>query len=148
MMEEADRLCQRIAIIDRGSIVAEGSPRALKAEVGGDVIHVTFESGNGNAEGVLVGAAEELVNGQGIMRAVKETASTLTIRVRDAGGAVPSLMTLFHKNQLPVANLSLSSPTLDDVFLQYTGRQIRAEETSGDEVAQSARQWLGLSSGR
>ena len=44
MMEEADRLCQRIAIIDRGQIVADGSPQTLKADVGGDVIHVTVDS--------------------------------------------------------------------------------------------------------
>ena len=51
MMEEADRICQRIAIIDRGNIVAEGSPQSLKAEVGGDVVHVTFDTMNEAIDG-------------------------------------------------------------------------------------------------
>jgi daunorubicin resistance ABC transporter ATP-binding subunit len=148
MMEEADRLCRRIAIIDLGQIVTEGSPQALKAGIGGDVIRVTFDSMNTAADVSYVAKAEELVGRQTYVSKVTRTDSSLTIRVQNSGDAVPDLMKQFHLNQIDVSNLSISSPTLDDVFLKYTGRQIRSEGTSGDEAAQSARPWLGLSSKR
>ena len=148
MMEEADRLCHRIAIIDLGQVVTEGSPQALKAAIGGDVIHVTFDSMNTVADVSCVAKAEELVGRQTYVSKVTRTDSSLTIHVQNGGDAVPELMKQFHLNQIDVSNLSISSPTLDDVFLKYTGHQIRSEETSGDEAAQSARPWLGLSSRR
>ena len=82
------------------------------------------------------------------VRHVSSGDSTLTIQVKDGGEAVPDLIALFHEHKIFVSNMSVSSPTLDDVFLKHTGRQIRSEETSGDEMAQSARPWLGLSSRR
>ncbi len=148
MMEEADRLCHRIAIIDLGQIVTEGSPQELKAAIGGDVIQVTFGSINTVPDVSSVNKAEELVGKQAYVSKVTRTDSSLTIHVQNGGNAVPELMKQFHLNQINVSNLSISSPTLDDVFLKYTGHQIRSEETSGDEVAQSARPWLGLSSRR
>ncbi len=148
MMEEADRLCQRIAIIDAGSIVAEGSPQELKSEIGGDLVKVRFGSNNESGEGASLARVVGMLEEKDYVRDVSSADSVLTIQVQDGGKAVPDLVALFQENKLLVDNISVSSPTLDDVFLKCTGRQIRSEDTSGDEMAQSARPWLGLSSRR
>ena len=68
---------------------------------------------------------------------------------QDGGAAVPGLdATTCGHSDVPVSNLSVASPTLDDVFLQHTGRMIRDEETGGDETNNAFRPWLGLSDGR
>ena len=144
MMEEADRLCQRIAIIDQGSIVAEGSPQNLKADVGGDVVRITIDSSGEEEEGAQTAMAEKLVAGRSYVTAVTTAANGLTVTVKDGGVAVPDLLRLLHENQIAVTNLSVASPTLDDVFLKYTGTNIRTEEASGDETSQTLRPWLGL----
>ena len=144
MMEEADRLCQRIAIIDQGKIVAEGSPQALKAEISGDVIHVTIDSVGEREAREQTEKAEALVGERSYVAGVKVTDDGISITVRESGAAVPDLMQLLHENRISVTNLSVASPTLDDVFLNYTGRQIRSEEASGDELGESIRPWLGL----
>ncbi len=140
-MEEADRLCRRIAIIDRGRIVAEGSPRALKAEVGGDVISLTFDQANGEVDLLR---AQALVREQPYVVDVKPAGTGLSITTRDGGATLPSLLRLLLENGIVVANLSVSSPTLDDVFLKHTGRKIRSEAAAGNEWDQALRPWLGL----
>ena len=142
MMEEADRLCQRIAIIDQGNLVAEGTSAALKSEVGGDVVRIVLD---GKLEdGAETQKAEALVKERSYVAGVNITDDSLTITVKDGSAAAPDLLRLLHENQVAVANLSVASPTLDDVFLKHTGRQIRDEGTSGDESAQAIRPWLGL----
>ena len=142
MMEEADRLCQRIAIIDQGKLVAEGTPAALKSEVGGDVIRIVLD---GKLEdGAETQKAKVLVKERSYVAGVNITDDSLTVTVKDGSAAAPDLLRLLHENQMAVANLSVASPTLDDVFLKHTGRQIRDEGTSGDESAQAIRPWLGL----
>ena len=144
MMEEADRLCQSISIIDRGQIVAKGSPQALKAEVGGDVVHVAFDSSGEDSNGVLTEKAVELVQRRGYVDKVNTMNTGIVITVRDGSAAVPDLVRVLQENLIPVSNLSVASPTLDDVFLKYTGRTIRSEEASGDEMGQMMRPWMGL----
>ena len=145
MMEEADRLCQRIAIIDRGEIVANGSPQSLKAEVGVDMVQVTFDGTSQEIDGPEMTNLKETAGSRAYVRKIEGTDGVLTIHVQNGGEAAPDLMALFHANQITVSNLSVSSPTLDDVFLKYTGHQIRSEEASRDESEQAARQWMGLS---
>ena len=145
MMEEADRLCERIAIIDRGQIVAEGSPGSLKAEVGGDVVHVALHSAGQDANGPQLRKAEELLRGLSYVDRVNSEDTGIAITVRDGGAAVPDIVTLLHESHIPVVSLSVASPTLDDVFLKHTGRTIRSEEASGDEMGQMMRPWMGLS---
>ena len=148
MMDEADRLCRDIAIIDQGKIVAEGSPRALKAEVGGDVVNITLGSSDEDGGGGSTERAEQLLRQRPYVDAVGRVDGTISITVRDGSAAVPELVRVLHENQVPVASLSVASPTLDDVFLKYTGRTIRAEEATGDEVGQMLRPMLGLSKKR
>ena len=124
MMAEADRLCERIAIVDYGRIVAGGSPEELKAEVGGDLINLSIESGNQVLDGALK-KAEALLRDHSYEVSLNGSTSSLTVRVTNGGATAPELMRLLHDRQIPVASLSVASPSLDDVFLMHTGRTIR-----------------------
>ena len=144
MMEEADHLCERIAIVDRGQIVADGSPGSLKADVGGDVVHIALDPASVDADGKLANKAGELVRGLDYVDSVNSAEAAISITVKDGSAAVPGLVLLLHENLIPIASLSVASPTLDDVFLKQTGRTIRSEEASGDEAAQMMRPMMGL----
>ena len=141
-MDEADRLCRRLAIIDHGRLVTEGSPSALKAGVGGDVVRVTFgpmDAADGRAETALSALRQ--------MPAVRETDTTpdgLTATVEDGGAAAPAILRALNDAAVPVANLAVTRPSLDDVFLHHTGREIR--EAGADEDAESRvwGQWMGV----
>ena len=148
MMDEADRLCRKIAIIDRGEIVAEGSPQSLKAEVGGDVVSLTLDGSDHVGSTGEADRAEQLLQERAYVDAVNRVDGTISITVKDGSAAVPDVVRLLHENQVPVAGLSVTSPTLDDVFLKYTGRTIRSEEATGDEVGQMLRPMMGLSKKR
>lgn len=126
-MEEADRLCDRLAIIDHGSIIAEGSPSSLKAQLGGDVVALTFKEDAGAKE-----RAAALVKGLPFVRDVTAGEDGIKIIVEDGGAAVPELMRVLGEAGLRVARLSMTTPTLDDVFLKHTGHSIRQEELDRD----------------
>ena len=145
IMEEADRLCDRIAIIDRGTIVAEGSPADLKAEVGGDVVHLTLADGGEN--GQLIDKAASLAAEQSFVRQVESVDGHLAVKVVDGGEAAPHLMRNLHDAGISVRNVTVSQPSLDDVFLKHTGRQIRADEASEDEAGQLLKAFLGVKRG-
>ncbi len=149
MMDEADRLCERLAIIDHGKIVAEGSPRALKEQIGGDVVTIII-SGPETAEErePLIVKAQELCDQQDYVSTTARVQDGIAVTVQNGGAAVPGLMQLLASSDVPVSNISVASPTLDDVFLQHTGRTIRDEQTGGDEMNNQFRQMLGLSDGR
>ena len=144
MMEEAERLCQRIAIIDEGRLVAEGSPSALKSEVGGDVLRVAIDSGDGDGRSDSLQRAQELVTASDYVEDVSAEDGILTVRVRDGGAAAPDVLQILSENSIVATNLAVDRPSLDDVFLMYTGRRIRTEATDGDEHGQVWRPWLGL----
>ena len=147
MMEEAERLCQRVAIIDHGEIVAEGSPQSLKEGVGRDVIRITIDAARQDGASSVAERARALVIERGYVSEANVEGTDLTVSVESGSRVVPDLLGLLQENRIPVANLSMASPTLDDVFLKYTGRNIRPEAASGDEVGQALRPWLGLNRG-
>ncbi len=126
-MEEADRLCDRLAIIDHGRNIAEGSPASLKAQLGGDVVALTFKEEVGSKE-----RAAALVKGLPFVRDVTAGDDGINVIVEDGGAAVPELMRVLGEEGLRVARLSMTTPTLDDVFLKYTGHYIRQEELDRD----------------
>ena len=137
-----------VVVMAEGKIVAEGSPRALKAEVGGDVVNITLDTsreddGAGRAE-----RAEQLLRERTYVDAVNRVDGAISITVKDGSAAVPDIVGLLRENQVPVAGLSVASPTLDDVFLKYTGRTIRSEEATGDEFGQMLRPMMGLNKKR
>jgi ABC-2 type transport system ATP-binding protein len=115
-MEEADMLCNRIAIIDHGKIVAMGTPESLKRKLGGDVVRLKVAKPN-------IAALKRL----GYVRNIKVDGGYLTLTVSDAGSHLQEIL----KKVGSVDGVELRSPTLNDVFLHYTGREIREEAGEG-----------------
>jgi ABC-2 type transport system ATP-binding protein len=117
-LDEADALCDRIAIIDHGEIVAEGTPDALKREISGDVVTVGGFASAEDAAGVLKGqpfARDVEVRDDGELRLTVESGDT----------AIPQIMRTLDAAGLSLTTIELHRPTLDDVFLTKTGRSLR-----------------------
>ncbi len=125
-MEEADRLCNRLAIIDNGQIKTMGSPRQLKQELGGDVIALRFTE---NAQSVdqQIGAACDVLRDAPFLMNLDHFDEGVNVYAQDGGAVVPEVLRLLDSAGLHVAQLSLTSPSLDDVFLKHTGHKIRDE---------------------
>jgi ABC-2 type transport system ATP-binding protein len=124
-MDEAER-CDRIAIIDQGRIVAIDTPDALKASVGSDV--VTIETSDDAA------ALEQIAGGLDVKGEL--TSEGLRLRVADGEAFVPRI---FDHVAVGIRNVNIRRPSLDDVFLEYTGRAIRdAEAGANDQFRMSA----------
>jgi ABC-2 type transport system ATP-binding protein len=117
-LDEADALCDRIAIIDHGTVVAEGTPADLKREIAGDVVTVGL---GGNAE-----KAAELLTGQPYLHNVEVRDDTTLRLYVDAGeSAMPQIMRTLGASAIDLTTIELHRPTLDDVFLTKTGRTLR-----------------------
>ena len=127
-MEEADRLCKRLYIIDHGKIVANGTPESLKREVGADSIKMSLE--NGSAASEVKARARELLGGiQGVSNVI-ESEEGITVYAKNASQIVADIVRAFDAHRIHLSSVSFSSPTPDDVFLQHTGRRIRVEEVT------------------
>jgi ABC-2 type transport system ATP-binding protein len=127
-MEEADRLCRRLAIIDDGRIAVEGTPAELKRSVGADTVSLTLGLEDGmDPEGAREAIAGRL-GGLPIVTAVQPTPEGVELSVADAHRAVPELLRHLDGSGARVSGLSMREPSLDDVFLRYTGKRIRLEE--------------------
>lgn len=120
-IEEADYLCNRVAIIDHGKIVALDKPNALKDRLKGDVVSINIS----NPEKYL-----SIFRKSRLVRGVKIVDGTLHLRVSSGERAIPKLIDLANKRGGQVHTVSLSRPTLEDVFIHYTGRAIREEAPS------------------
>jgi ABC-2 type transport system ATP-binding protein len=127
-LEEADRLASRLVIVDRGRVVAEGSPEELKSELRGDTVQVELaEARNGDAEAAvrhLPGLSELTLDGR-VLRA----------RVDNGAAAIPSMITALERGGLRVASATIARPTLDDVYLRHAGRSFGQADTDPNEVA-------------
>ncbi len=124
-LEEADHLAGRLAIIDQGRIVAEGSPQGLKGQLGGDVVTVTLP---GEADGALLERARQLLADlpdTGEVRAYDHSVSVFT---PEGSSRLADVVRRFDASGIPLARLELAQPTLDDVFLRHTGGRMRVEE--------------------
>ena len=118
-LDEADALCDRILVIDHGAIVAEGTPDALKSQVGGDVLTVTVaEQGQTAAVARLVGQLPGAETPQVLDDRVVG-------RVRHGGTALVELVRSLDHEGITVSGIESRRPSLDDVFLQLTGRSLR-----------------------
>ncbi len=121
-LEEADSLCDRVAIIDHGRIVKVGSPDELKASIGGDIIVVgVAEPGPDiSAEIAKIPLVKEVKKSDHEYRIKSEVGEEASIKVID----------LVRSKGLHVTRISLTKPTLDEVYLEFTGRSIREEEAN------------------
>ncbi len=126
-MEEADRLCGRLAIVDEGRIVVDGAPGDLARAVGADRVDVTLAPESSAAADGLVAAGAGSLELEGLS-ALERTDRGLSFSVADAHGAIPAILRRLDGIGLVVEGLTMREPTLDDVFLRYCGRHIRAEE--------------------
>ena len=131
-LEEADRLCDRLAIVDRGVIVARGTPDELKAEVGADV--VTIGLGDGEAP-----AAAAVLAPLGRLR-IAGGGRSVALELTDGASAVASIVERLRGAGIVPATITVARPTLDDVFLRYTGATIEEhdEESAGRRVGADA----------
>jgi ABC-2 type transport system ATP-binding protein len=126
-MEEADRLCSRLAIIDNGKIVIDGTPADLKRSVGGDTVVLHLVASDGDLEtqrATIKRLLEDLVEPDGMV----PVPEGVSLSVPNASEAVPSMLRRLDAERIPIAGLQMSEPSLDSVFLKYTGRSIRVEE--------------------
>jgi ABC-2 type transport system ATP-binding protein len=123
-MEEADRLCSRLAIIDNGRIVVDGSPGELKRSVGADTVVLQLE--RVDAERTVAGV-RRLLDGVLEPEAVALHPSGVSLAVPNANAAIPTLLRRLDGDGLTITGLQMRQPSLDDVFLKYTGRHIRTE---------------------
>ncbi|PKL59585.1 MAG: ABC transporter ATP-binding protein [Methanomicrobiales archaeon HGW-Methanomicrobiales-4] len=120
-MEEADRLCDRIAIIDHGKIIALDTPGNLKDGIGGDVI--TIRSPDPSA--IILVLKEPWIS------RIDQYDGQVNISLQNAEQHVSSIVTLLNMNQIPIESIAIHKPTLEDVFLSFTGKSIREEEIDG-----------------
>jgi len=123
-MDEADRLCDRVAIIDHGKIVALDKPSALKAKVGGEIIKLRVRS-----------PRLEPIKDLDYVLSVDQSGSTLLLTVKDASAHLQEILGTIGQ----VESVEMRSPTLNDVFLNYTGREIREESGEGGVFERIAR---------
>lgn len=121
-MEEADRLCRQLSIIDSGKIVAIGSPSELKQQVGVDSITISLK----NCTKDKTKAIDLLKSLEGISN-IMESGECLTAYAKNARRLVADIVRAFDSIGIRISGVSFSSPTLDDVYLQKTGRRIRPE---------------------
>ena len=126
-LEEVDRLCRRLAILDHGEIVAQGSPSELKSEIGADRISLGFENGNPGT-GVLKDKAKQVLGNLGGISEIVDSDEGMVIYAKNGGFLVPDIVRAFDGAGIKLSSIGVSSPTLDDVFLKHTGRRIRPEE--------------------
>lgn len=124
-MEEADRLCDRVAIIDHGKIVALDTPSNLKASLGGDVIELEFTNGDG--------VSAKLESDPAIL-AVQREGLKFRVKAKNGDELLPRLMeTLIGEGMRP-SRVELVKPSLDQVYLEYTGKSLREEQGSSEEA--------------
>ena len=122
-LDEADQLCDRLAIIDGGRIVALGSPNALKSGLGGDVVTLTLAEG----QGALIEPFASALKEQPAIRAVATRPSGLDIRVESPEKALPAIMETVSRLGCRLEFIDYHRPRLDDVFVAHTGHVIRED---------------------
>jgi ABC-2 type transport system ATP-binding protein len=117
-LEEADALCDHLAIIDHGRIVAEGTPDELKRQIAGDIVTI------GVAD---IHRALALLAPQGFVRESEQDEETIRLYVDRGETAMPAILRLLDDAGVELQTISLARPSLDDVFLRQTGRSLREQ---------------------
>jgi ABC-2 type transport system ATP-binding protein len=127
-LEEADRLASRLAIIDHGRVVVEGTPNELKSELRGDTIQVELsDPDSGGARAALdhvPGVAEVKLDGR-----------TLRARAQNGGEAIPAVLGALDAQGVTAIAVTLARPSLDDVYLRHAGRSFDQQDTTREGVA-------------
>jgi len=120
-MDEADYLCSRVAIIDYGKILVIDKPLKLKGQIGKDVITLTCSNSKLCADSLKKEAWVE---------SIKVHDSSITIGTKEIEKKLPLIIKMAEKNNVEIKSIDIRKPTLEDVFLYYTGRKIRDQEAT------------------
>jgi ABC-2 type transport system ATP-binding protein len=120
-LEEADELADRLAIVSRGQVVVEGTPGELKATLQGDAVHLELANG-------IVDDARRVLERLGAKPEHAGEGRMLVSRVENGNRALPGILSALEQEGIGVASVSVSRPSLDDVYLHYTGRDFAAED--------------------
>ncbi|KJS54042.1 ABC transporter [Streptomyces rubellomurinus subsp. indigoferus] len=120
-LDEADALCDRVAIVDHGEVVAEGTPAALKREISGDVLLLGLEPGED-----VAGRAAEALRPQPYLHRLEDSGEEgLRLYVADGAAAIPQVLRALDAAGVTPGTVQLQRPSLDDVFLARTGRSLQ-----------------------
>ncbi len=133
-LEEADVLAGRLAIIDGGRLVAEGTPTSLKADIAEDVVSLRVTDADRDAVADLVRGRDGIVRVDVVGVDAAGGGGTLEVAVANGAAAVPHLVRLLDEAGHELAEISLRRPTLDDVFLRATGHRLEGAATPTEEV--------------
>jgi ABC-2 type transport system ATP-binding protein len=117
-MEEADKLCNRVAIIDYGKIIALDEPKRMKEGLEGDMISVRTRA---------VKELAEKLNEMNLVKDMKQMDGELKLVVKNGNATIPRVVEVAASLGIHIESMSIREPTLEDVFLNFTGREIRAE---------------------
>ena len=132
-MEEADQLCDRIGIIDDGKIQVIDSPENLKKAMGNEVISIIFEEGENRDSFLSELEKIEFVN------KINKDGSKLTLFASNGTEVIPKIFQISSKLNIKITSISLTQPTLDDVFISYTGHEIRDGDSKFNQKREHAK---------
>ena len=124
-LEEVDALAGKVSIIDHGKVLITGSPSELKASLKGDIITMTLTDQK---------SADLMKTVPGVIEVVDAGPNTVKIKVDNADEALPRVINFISQHELSTIKLTVQKPSLDEVFLEYTGRSIRDEEGGMDRM--------------
>jgi ABC-2 type transport system ATP-binding protein len=131
-MEEADYLCDRIAIIDHGKIIALDTPENMKNSMGGDILKLETKEPD-NLDKIL--KFDWIKN-------KKKFEGHLNVTVEDGGSAIPDILKASSEAGIKIDSVHMIRPSLEDVFIHYTGRTIREQEAdTADQMKSMMNQW-------
>jgi len=122
-LEEIDELADRVSIIDHGKIIITGTPQELKASLKGDIVNLTLSDEK---------SMEVMKTIQGVLEITETGPNSLRIKVENADKSLPDIVNFISHHGLSITQLTVQKPSLEEVFLEYTGRTIREAEGGED----------------
>jgi len=132
-MEEADQLCDRIGIIDGGKIQVIDSPKNMKKAMGNEVISIILEEAENRDSFLSELKKIEFVN------KINEDGSKLTLFASNGTEVIPKIFQISSELNIKITSISLTQPTLDDVFISYTGHEIRDDDSGFNQRREHAK---------
>jgi len=132
-MEEADQLCDRVGIIDGGKIQVIDSPENMKKAMGNEVISIIFEEGENRDSFLSELEKIEFVN------KINKDGSKLILFASNGTEVIPKIFQISSKLNIKITSISLTQPTLDDVFISYTGHEIRDDDSKFNQKREHAK---------
>ena len=122
-LEEADKLCKRLSIIDFGKIVASGTPAELKRQVGADSIRIGLENCERDRE-----KAKNLIKSLTGVKEIVDSDECINVYAENASSLIADIVRALDSTSIQLTSVTFSQPSLDDVFIKHTGRRIRTEQ--------------------